>query len=232
MLQQVSKNQSQVNPLANCFNGAVTNPIDKAAGPAKPAAIDPTATALHPMIAQRWSTRNYDPSHTLSTPDALALAEAFRWAPSSNNAQPWRLALLRRGEREFDEIMTQGGLTGVNPTWAARASALAVYFAARKRKSGEPWPQEVAWLNVGFAAQQLMLQAAALGLHTRYMGGIDREVIARVLGVDIEEYDVVVTMAIGRLADSTEGLPEEINEREQVARVRKPLAEILWRPLN
>jgi len=221
-----------VNPPANCFNSAVTNPTEQAAGLAKPAAIDSAATALHPIIAQRWSTRSYDPSHELTTPAALALAEAFRWAPSSNNAQPWRLALLRRGEREFDEIMTQDGLTGVNPTWAARASALAVCLAARKRKSGDPWPQEVAWLNVGFAAQQLMLQAAALGLHSRYMGGIDREVIARVLGVDTDEYDVVVTMAIGRLADSTAGLPEEITEREQVARVRKPLAEILWRPLG
>jgi len=210
----------------------VTKPTDQAAGLAKPAAIDPAASALHPIIARRWSTRSYDPAHELTTPDALALAEAFRWAPSSNNAQPWRLALLRRGEREFDEIMNHDGLTGVNPTWAARASALAVYLAARKRKSGEPWPQEVAWLNVGFAAQQLMLQAAALGLHTRYMGGIDREVIARVLGIDTEEYDVVVTMAIGRLADSTDGLPDEITEREQVARVRKPLAEILWRPLS
>ena len=208
------------------------DPTKTPAGPLKPAEINPAATALHPIISQRWSTRSYDPTHQLSTADALALAEAFRWAPSSNNAQPWRLALLRRGEREFDEIMTQDGLTGVNPTWAARASALAVFLASRKRKSGEPWPHEVAWLNVGFAAQQLMLQAAALGLHTRYMGGIDREVIARVLGVDTETYDVVVTMAIGRLADSTEGLPEEITEREQVARVRKPLAEILWRPLS
>jgi nitroreductase len=219
--------------LANWFNGAVNETTDTSATrPRKPAAIDSTATALHSLIAERWSTRSFDPSHQLSTADALCLAEAFRWAPSSNNSQPWRLALLRRGEAEFDEIMNSGGLTGVNPAWASRASALAICLAARKRKSGELWPQEVSWLNVGFASQQLMLQAAALGLHTRYMGGIDRDVIAKVLEVDTEEFDVVVTMAIGLQANSTEGLPDEIIEREQVARVRKSLDDILWRPLS
>jgi nitroreductase len=196
----------------------------------KPAVIDADASPLSEIISQRYSTRAYDPSHQLSRADALALAEAFRWAPSSNNAQPWRLALLRRGESEFDAIIASG-LTGVNPTWAARASALAVFLAERKRPSGTPWPQEVAWLNVGFASQQLMLQAAAMGLRTRYMGGIDRDEIARALGVDTELHDVVVTMAIGK-PSGLEGLAEEITERELAVRERKPLADILWRPLS
>jgi nitroreductase len=203
----------------------VTKPTEK------PADVDPRASALHEHISARYSTRAYDPEHQLSLADALSLAEAFRWAPSSNNAQPWRLALLRRGEPDFDAVVLGGGLTGVNPEWASRASALAVFLAERTRPSGTPWPQEVAWLNVGFAAQQLMLQAAALGLRSRFMGGIDREVIAKALGVDPTVHDVVVTMAIGKPA-GLEGLPEEIVEREQTPRTRKPLSDILWRPLS
>jgi nitroreductase len=197
----------------------------------KPAVIEAAASPLNEIIGRRYSTRAYDERHELSLADALALAEAFRWAPSSNNAQPWRLALLRRGEPDFDAVVLGGGLTGVNPEWAARASALAVFLAERKRPSGTEWPQEVAWLNVGFASQQLMLQAAAMGLSTRYMGGIDRDVIAEALGVDTSVHDVVVTMAIGKQA-GLEALSPEIIEREQTPRERKPLADILWRPLR
>lgn len=196
----------------------------------KPAVIDAAASPLSEIISRRYSTRAYDASHELSRADALALAEAFRWAPSSNNAQPWRLALLRRGESEFESVVASG-LTGVNPSWAVRASALAVFLAERNRPSGTPWPQEVAWLNVGFAAQQLMLQAAAMGLSTRYMGGIDRDEIAKALGVDASSHDIVVTMAIGK-ASGLEGLEEEIVERELAVRERKPLAEVLWQPLR
>jgi nitroreductase len=197
----------------------------------KPAVVDAAASPLNEIISRRYSTRAYDASHKLSLAEALALAEAFRWAPSSNNAQPWRLALLRRGESEFDAIVLGGGLTGVNPDWAQRASALAVFLAERVRPSGAAWPQEVAWLNVGFAAQQLMLQAAAMGLSTRYMGGIDRDSIAKALGVDTSTHDIVVTMAIGK-ASGLEGLSDEIVERELALRERKPLAEILWNPLG
>lgn len=197
----------------------------------KPAVVAAAASPLNEIIEQRYSTRAYDASHHLSLADALSLAEAFRWAPSSNNAQPWRLALLRRGEPEFDAVVLGGGLTGVNPEWAARASALAVFLAERVRPDGSRWTQEVAWLNVGFAAQQLMLQAAALGLRTRYMGGIDRDVIAKALAVDTASHDVVVTMAIGKQA-GLEALSPEIIEREQAPRERKPMVEILWRPLR
>jgi hypothetical protein len=63
------------------------------------------------------------------------------------------------------------------------------------------------------------------------MGGIDRDAIAKALGVDPSTHDIVVTMAIGR-ASGLEGLSDEIVERELAVRERKPLAEILWNPLG
>jgi nitroreductase len=53
--------------------------------------------ALHPLLAQRTSTRAFDPSHEVDDVTLVALLDAARWAPSSMNRQPWRFAVARRG---------------------------------------------------------------------------------------------------------------------------------------
>ncbi|MCW2620676.1 MAG: oxidoreductase, partial [Frankiales bacterium] len=52
---------------------------------------------LHPLLADRWSPRQFDPAHTLSPEQVRLLLEAARWAPSKFNGQPTRWVVSLRG---------------------------------------------------------------------------------------------------------------------------------------
>ena len=47
-------------------------------------------------IAERWSTRVFDPETPIDETARRSALEAARWAPSGMNHQPWRLILARR----------------------------------------------------------------------------------------------------------------------------------------
>lgn len=53
---------------------------------AKPA---PTEVDIHELIAGRWSPRAFS-EKPVERAQLHRLLEAARWAPSSNNLQPWR----------------------------------------------------------------------------------------------------------------------------------------------
>ena len=103
-----------------------------------------TIVPISDLITQRWSPRVFDSSHELSHGDVLALGEAARWAPSSNNAQPWKFSILRRETPEF-ELVSSAGLTGFNQSWAPHASAYVVVMADQIRPDGKEWDKAVAF---------------------------------------------------------------------------------------
>ncbi|MGA1689896.1 MAG: nitroreductase family protein, partial [Candidatus Nanopelagicaceae bacterium] len=43
---------------------------------------------MHPLLQERWSPRSFDENIRISSEDLLAILEAGRWSPSSNNFQP------------------------------------------------------------------------------------------------------------------------------------------------
>jgi len=64
----------------------------------------------------------------LERAELSALLEAARWAPSSQNSQPWRFLVTRRGEGAHGRLFA--ALGPGNQAWAGAASAL-VLVAAR-----------------------------------------------------------------------------------------------------
>src|ERR1700742_4440811 len=94
-----------------------------------------TDAALHPLLAHRWSPRGFDPAHVLSDADLHALLEAARWAPSSNNSQPWRFVVSRRGDAVHPRLVKH--LVPGNQLWAPSASALILAAAATVRDDGK-----------------------------------------------------------------------------------------------
>ena len=52
----------------------------------------------------------------------MSMLEAARWAPSSNNAQPWRFAIVLRNDPQWDALFAT--LNPNNQTWAGKAGAL------------------------------------------------------------------------------------------------------------
>jgi nitroreductase len=87
----------------------------------KPAA---TQYPVHELIRERWSPRAF--SEKAVSPEILqSLFEAARWAPSSNNEQPWAFLVGTRGDGDtFRKIL--GTLVEFNQTWAKHAPVLAI----------------------------------------------------------------------------------------------------------
>jgi nitroreductase len=187
-----------------------------------------TIVPISDLISQRWSPRVFDSSHELSHGDVLALGEAARWAPSSNNAQPWKFSILRRETPEFEQV-SSSGLTGFNQSWAPRASAYVVVMADQIRPDGKEWDKAVAFYNAGLASAQVLFEAESMGLKGHYMGGIlhdEIEAALRVSGVW-----VVNIIAIGRQGDVSK-VSDELQQRERSARERKPLESIILHGLS
>ncbi|MBF4562362.1 nitroreductase family protein [Microbacterium sp. VKM Ac-2870] len=185
-------------------------------------AVQPAATEapILDVLAERWSTRIFDPAAAIDEAALASALEAARWAPSASNTQPWRFVVARRGTEAHAQILAS--LMGFNQSWAADAAALVV-FASSASVDGKPLPW--AAYDTGQAAAHFTVQAHASGLHTHQMGGFDRDAIAQAFGFG-EDLVAVTVMAVGALGD-IESAPEALRERELAPRVRRPIAESL-----
>lgn len=181
-----------------------------------------TAAPIAPVLAERWSPRAFDETHTLSQHEALSILEAGRWAASANNGQPWRFSLLNRGDALWQQV-AERGLTGFNQSWAPRASALLVVSVKTQTADGKPW--NGAHYDAGLSVAQICIQAEELGLRTHQMAGIVKEAVHEILEL-ADDLEVLVIVAIGKQApaDTLEG---PAFEREVQARVRHELEEIV-----
>jgi nitroreductase len=169
------------------------------------------------VLAERWSTRVFDPQASIDEDALRSALEAARWAPSANNTQPWRFVIGIRGSEAHAAIVD--ALMGFNRSWAADAAALVV-FAANTSVDGQPLPW--ATYDVGQAAAFFTIQAHASGLFTHQMGGFDRAAIAAAFGFDADVTPITV-MAVGALGHVDEA-SEALRERELAPRTRRPVA--------
>lgn len=192
--------------------------------PRTPGKTAETTAPLHPLLAQRWSPRAFDPAHELDDVELTSLLEAARWAPSANNSQPWRFLVARRGDVDF--VRVSDLLSAGNQLWAPRASALVVAVAQVVDETGRPRPW--ALYDTGQAVAALSLQAEAMGLAVHQMGGFDADGVRHELGLD-DTLAPVVVLAVGRHDPDVE-LPEPLAARERAPRAREPLAALLLHP--
>ena len=139
-----------------------------------------TSTPLHPLLADRWSPRAFDPSARLTGLQVTALLEAARWAPSAANSQPWRFLLALRGSADFEHIFAT--LAPGNQAWAGAASALVMVAAATTDDAGSasPW----ALYDTGQAVAHLSTQASHEGLSVHQLGGFDKSAVVEAFGLD------------------------------------------------
>ncbi|AZQ39525.1 oxidoreductase [Streptomyces cyaneochromogenes] len=181
-----------------------------------------TAVAVHPLLADRWSPRSFDATHTITDEELVPLLEAARWAPSARNLQPWRFLVGRRGDEAYRRLLAT--LVPGNQLWAGNSSLLVAAVAAERREDGTP--HQGAAYDTGLAVAQLSVQAHALGLHAHQMGGFDPERLRVSLGVP-DGYRPLSITAIGALA-AADLLPKELRDRETAARERRPLTETFF----
>jgi len=188
----------------------------------QPNKIAITAAPIAPVLAERWSPRSFNKDYLLTQHEALSILEAGRWAPSSNNLQPWRFAYISKTD-ELHGAICEKGLTGFNQSWAPNASALIVVAvqvntADGKENTGRKY-------DAGLAASMMVVQAQELGLHTHHIGGLVREEILELLKLD-SNYEILTVIAVGKVAPAEE-LEGPAFEREVAPRVRLELDELM-----
>lgn len=185
---------------------------------------NPTANAfpIQDSIRDRWSPRAFS-DKTVSPEILQSLFEAARWAPSSNNEQPWVYLVATKGDREnFEKMLSI--LVEFNAVWAKHAAVLALSIAKLTFTKGDN-PNRVAFHDVGAASSQLTFEAVARGLFVHQMAGYDVEKARKVFEIPAG-WDPVAAIALGYPGDPAT-LPEPYKERETAPRVRKPISEFV-----
>lgn len=179
---------------------------------------------VNPLFINRWSPRAYT-GDEIDDATLFSLFEAARWAPSANNAQPWRFIYAKNGSPEWPILF--GLLNEKNQVWAARAGALIVLLSKKvhlRQGETQPTPFRTHSLDSGAAWASLAFQATYAGLRTRAIGGFDRERAREALNVPAD-YNVEIAIAVGKQADIN-SLSEEFREREHPT-PRKPLGALV-----
>src|SRR5258707_15003654 len=183
----------------------------------KPAVTD---VAVHELIRNRWRPRAC--AEKPVPPEVLrSLFEAARWAPSSNNEQPWAYLVATKEDPEnFAKML--GVLVEFNANWAKYAPALALSVGHLKTQR-EGKANRVALHDVGSATAQLTFEANARGLQVHQMAAFDAEKARQTFAIPAD-WEPVAAMAIG-YPGNPESLPEKLRDRELAPRTRKPLGE-------
>src|SRR5271168_2361408 len=97
----------------------------------------PADHPIHDLVRNRWSPRAFADKPV--APEVLrSLFEAARWAPSSNNEQPWAYLVATKDDKE-NFAKAQSVLVEFNQNWAKHASVLAIAVAELAfAKNGAP----------------------------------------------------------------------------------------------
>jgi len=151
-----------------------------------------------------------------------ALVEAFRWAPSSSNRQPWRLvfACSEAASRAFDDCLSEG-----NRAWAAVAPVKMV-LVANPGEQPDRGAVQSSVLDCGLALQNLLLQGCSMGLTIHAMAGWDD---ARVRAAfSIGEPLLPVALVVAGYRGAVDTLAPDVQAKDRKPRVRRPVAEIVF----
>lgn len=172
------------------------------------------------LFVDRWSPRAMS-GEEVSEQELMTLFEAARWAPSSFNAQPWRMLYARRNTSHWPVFF---GLLGErNQAWVQHAGALVLFVSSRMNETTKE-PSRTHSFDAGAAWENFALQGSLLGLAVHGMQGFDYERARRELQVP-ESYAVEMMAAVGR-PGSPDTLPEPLRARES-PNDRRPLAQTI-----
>jgi nitroreductase len=173
--------------------------------------------ADHPVdniFLDRWSPRAMSGEEITET-ELMSLFEAARWAPSSNNNQPWRILYARRNTEYWPLFFNL--LTDSNKIWAKNSSVLLLIVSKNTFDNGQP--SRTHSYDTGAAWENLALQGNLKGYVVHGMQGFDYELARSSLNIP-DGFTVEAMAAIG-LPGNKEDLPDYLQERESPNNRRK-----------
>ncbi|MFD0357318.1 nitroreductase family protein [Streptomyces sp. NPDC127110] len=176
--------------------------------------LDPRQTArIHPLLANRFSPRRFDPSGTVDDHALHLLLEAARWTPSAGNSQPWGFLPVRPGEPDHARVLPH--LAPSSTRWAKDAGLLVVALTRRYVDDTDLVYSEFADYDLGQAVAHLSIQAQAMGLSTHQFRAFDLEALTGELRPR-PGWAIVSMVAVGRAAEE----PPALRERRSTADLR------------
>jgi nitroreductase len=183
-----------------------------------------TTYSIEPLIARRWSPRAFD-ERPVEPEKLRSLFEAARWAPSSNNEQPWRFLTATKHTNRADYDKLFSCLFEGNSKWVFRAPVLMLSVASLVFEDGGK-PNRHGMHDTGMAVENLVLQATALGLQVHQMAGYDVEKARRECQIP-SGFEPVAMIAVGYPGDPAV-LPDYLRERELKPRERQPIEDFVF----
>jgi nitroreductase len=137
---------------------------------------------IHKIIKSRRSIRNFT-DKKVTDEDLDTILEAARWAPSAVNRQPWHFVVVK------DKILREK--IGSGPfAKHVREAPVTIVICADIKKSR--W----AVIDCSLAAQNIMLQAHALGLGTCFVGSFSEKNVKKVLSIP-DSYKIIGLFPLG-----------------------------------
>ena len=176
------------------------------------------------VIRKRRSDRHFD-GRPLEQRQIDLLIEAFRWGPSAQNRQPWRLILAASPEARagFDDALNEG-----NRKWAPAAPVKFVVLGApgdQPDRNGLP-----SWmLETGLALENMLIQGCAMGLTIHSMSGWNEQKVLQ--NFRIPQPFRVLALVVAGHPGRVEDLIEEVRAKDLAPRVRKAAGEFVFRDL-
>ena len=178
-----------------------------------------TTHPIHEVIANRWSPRAYDASKPVERRDLHTLLEAARCAPSCFGDEPWRYIVWDRFEDEASWQQAFECLVPGNQVWAKNAPILMIVLADTLFEYNDT-PNRFGQYDTGAASENLVLQAASLGLAAHQMGGYEPDKARAAFSIP-ERYTCMSMIAVGHPA-SPDILDDALKAQEIAERGRKP----------
>lgn len=183
----------------------------------------PADHEIHSLLRSRWSPRAFT-KEPVSHEVILRLLEAARWAPSSNNEQPWAFIVVSGDDQPRFQTALEC-LVEFNQGWVKHAP-LILFTLAHRTFTKDGRANAYAWHDIGLAVAQLTLQATHEGLGVHQLAGIHPELVKQKYQVP-DDWQPVSALAIG-WPGSPEQLPDALKARETAPRVRKPLKDFVF----
>lgn len=176
------------------------------------------------LIKNRWSPRVFSDKE-ISEETLHSLLEAGRWAPSSNNLQPWKIIYGFKDSDTYDRIYNC--LADFNKLWANNSQVL---IAGIFKKTMEDDEKENfhALHDLGSFMTNLSLQAQSMDIAVHQMAGIDFKKAAKEFNVP-DNHHVATAVAVGYYGGEVSDLPEDLQKPENdINRKRKEISEFTF----
>ena len=153
------------------------------------------------------------------------LLEAGRWAPSSNNIQPWVIIYGIKGDETYQRIFDCFG--EFNKSWAGNAPVLMLIAYNKYGQDGKKENFHATY-DCGQYMAMFSIQAQHEGIAVHQMAGINHAAADKEFKLP-EHYYVATGVALGYYGGDPAVLPEELRKMEiKQERERKPHGEFVF----